>query len=145
MYGNAGWSGNQVVGGLLLQTTRHTVVKSCGHRFSKFQTVCTAQQAVYDAETGKEVVQADVVEGLAPYGVDAVFLASSTEYKADLAVGECIQANRCERLASHSSSSSLHSLLWHAGIGASIGQRKAKPTNVDSLPSGISCICNKGQ
>ena len=89
MYGNAGWSGNQVVGGLLLQTTRHTVVKSCGHRFSKFQTACAAQQTVYDAETGEEVVQADVVEGLAPYGVDAVLLASFMEYNADLAVGEC--------------------------------------------------------
>lgn len=79
------------MGGLLLHTTRHTVVKSCGHRFSKFLTACTAQQAVYDAETGKEVVQADVVEGLAPYGVDAVFLASSMEYSAGLAVGECLQ------------------------------------------------------
>lgn len=96
MYGIAGWNGNQVVGGLLLQTTRHTVVRSCGHRFSKFLTACTAQQAVFDAETGEEVVQADVVEGLAPYGVDAVFLASSMEYNADLAVGECIQANSCE-------------------------------------------------
>lgn len=88
MYGNAGWSGNQVVGGLLLQTTRHTVVKSCHHRFSKFVTTCTEQQTVYDTETGKEVIQADVVEGLAPYGVDAVFLAASTEYNEDLTVGE---------------------------------------------------------
>ena len=93
MYGNAGWSGNQVIGGLLLQTTRHTVVKNCEQRFSSFLTTCTQQQTVYDTETGEAVVQADVVEGLAPYGVDAVFLATSTEYNNDLAVGECIQAN----------------------------------------------------
>lgn len=90
MYGNAGWSGNQVIGGLLLQTSRHTVVKKCEQRFSSFLTTCTQQQTVYDTETGEAVVQADVVEGLAPYGVDAVFLASSSEYSNDLAVGECI-------------------------------------------------------
>lgn len=89
MHGHAGWSGNQVVGGLLLQTTRHTVVKSCEKRFSKFLTTCIEQQTVYDAETGEEVVQADVVQGLAPYGVDAVFLAASTEYNENLAVGKC--------------------------------------------------------
>ena len=87
---DAGWSGNQVVGGLLLQSTRHTVVKSCEQRFSKFLTTCTEQQTVYDAETGKAVVQPLVVEGLAPYGVDAVFLATSVQYNEDLAVGKCI-------------------------------------------------------
>ena len=79
-----------MVGGLLLHTTRHTVVRSCNQRFSKFVTSCTEQQTVYDAETGEEVVQVDVVEGLTPYGVDAVFLPTSTEYNAALAVGECI-------------------------------------------------------
>ena len=90
-----------MVGGLLLQTTRHTVVKSCDHRFSKFLTTCTKQQTIYDAETGKEVSQADVVEGLAPYGVDAVFLASSSEYDEDLVVGECLRANKHATCKSH--------------------------------------------
>lgn len=89
----AGWGSNQVVGGLLLQTTRHTVVRSCQQRFSKFVTQCTYQQAVYDAATGQELVKVDVVDGLVPYGVDAVFLPTSSEYNAALAVGEYTDVN----------------------------------------------------
>lgn len=86
---------------MLLQTTRHTIVRSCNQRFSKFVTSCTEQQTVYDAETGEEVVQVDVVEGLTPYGVDAVFLPTSTEYNAALAVGECIGVSITVQLANH--------------------------------------------
>ncbi len=84
----AGWNGNQVVGGLLLQTTRKTVTKSCGDRFSKFLTACTETAVIYDADTGEVVVQPTTTGGLLPYGVDAVFLESSSEYDASLSVGQ---------------------------------------------------------
>ena len=96
--GIAGRHGNQVVGGLLLQTTRNSIVKSCQQRFSKFETRCTYTQRVYDAETGDEVFEANVTDGLAPYGVDAVFLSTSSEYDASLSVGRslCTPKQACE-------------------------------------------------
>ena len=78
-----------MVGGLLLQTTRNSIVKSCQQRFSKFVTRCTYTQQVYDLDTGKEVVEANVTDGLLPYGVDAVFLSTASEYDASLSVGKC--------------------------------------------------------
>ena len=88
-----------MVGGLLLQTTRHTVVRSCQQRFSNFVTRCTYQQAVYDTATGQEIVQVEVVDGLIPYGVDAVFLPTSSEYNAALAVGKCSDVNTTSQQA----------------------------------------------
>ena len=86
---HAGWNGNQVVGGLLLHTTRNTVTKSCDHRFSKYLTQCTDDTVIYDASTGDVVVLATTTGGLLPYGVDAVFLESSSAYDSSLSVGTC--------------------------------------------------------
>lgn len=115
----AGWGSNQVVGGLLLQTTRHTVVRSCQQRFSKFVTQCTYQQAVYDAATGQQLVQVDVVDALVPYGVDAVFLPTSSEYNAALAVGEFADVNSTLR-ACQQLENTLQGLLQQAGMAAAL-------------------------
>ena len=77
------------MGGLLLHTTRNTVTKSCGHRFSKYLTQCTDDTVIYDASTGDVVVLATTTGGLLPYGVDAVFLESSSAYNSSLSVGTC--------------------------------------------------------
>ncbi|KAL0024068.1 hypothetical protein WJX79_002467 [Trebouxia sp. C0005] len=79
-----GWNSNQVVGGLLLQSTRKTVTKSCNRRFAKFTLDCTDTAVIYDAATGEVVVQANTTGGLLPYGVDAVFLQTSSVYDASL-------------------------------------------------------------
>ena len=93
---DAGWTGNQVVAGVLLQTTRRLVTHACNQRFDKFTTVCTEQQVVYDADTGQAVVVAKSSGGSAPYGVDAVFLADSSAYDATTVVGEhlCPESNK---------------------------------------------------
>ena len=85
---SVGWNGNQVVGGLLLQTTQNTVTKSCEPRFAKFSTACTFTAVVYNADTGETVVEPTTTGGLLPYGVDAVFLQSSSVYDASLSVGQ---------------------------------------------------------
>ena len=85
----AGWNGNQVVGGLLMQTTQNTVSKTCDRRFSKFQTKCTYTATVYDDATGEVVVNPMAsTGGLSPYGVDAVFLQDSPVYDSSLSIGE---------------------------------------------------------
>ena len=84
----AGWSGNQVVAGVLLQTLRSSVNYTCKQRFDDFTTVCTEQHIVYDEATGEAVVVPTSSGGLRPYGVDAVFLADSSAYDGTLAVGE---------------------------------------------------------
>ncbi len=84
----AGWTGNQVVAGVLLQTTRRLVTHSCTQRFDKFTTVCTEQQLVYDVDTGQAVVVPRSSGGSAPYGVDAVFLTDSSAYDDAVVVGE---------------------------------------------------------
>ena len=84
----AGWNGNQVIGGLLLQTTQQTVTQDCNGRFSKFKTACTFDGVVYDEATGEVVIQPASSGGLEPYGVDAVFLESSSVYDSSLSVGE---------------------------------------------------------
>lgn len=84
----AGWSGNQVVAGVLLQTLRSSVNHTCKQRFDGFITVCTEQSVVYDEATGEAVVVPTSSGGLRPYGVDAVFLADSSAYDDTLAVGE---------------------------------------------------------
>ncbi|DBA80580.1 TPA: hypothetical protein ACH3X1_007841 [Trebouxia sp. C0004] len=83
-----GWTGNQVVAGVLLQTTRRLVTHSCKQRFDKFTTVCTEQQVVYDEGTGQAVVVPKSSGGSAPYGVDAVFLADSSAYDDTAVVGD---------------------------------------------------------
>jgi len=85
---DAGWTGNQVVAGVLLQTTRRVVTHSCTQRFDKFTTVCTEQQVVYDVDTGQAVIVPRSSGGSAPYGVDAVFLADSSAYDDTAVVGE---------------------------------------------------------
>jgi len=84
----AGWSGNQVVAGVLLQTLRSSVNHTCKQRFDDFTTVCTEQPIVYDEVTGEAVVVPTSSGGSRPYGVDAVFLADSSAYDHTLAVGE---------------------------------------------------------
>ncbi|KAL0024407.1 hypothetical protein WJX79_011128 [Trebouxia sp. C0005] len=83
-----GWNGNQVVAGVLLQTTRRLVTHSCNQRFDKFTTECTEQQVVYDTDTGQAVVVPKSSGGSAPYGVDAVFLADSSAYDDTAVVGD---------------------------------------------------------
>lgn len=83
-----GWNGNQVVAGVLLQTTRNLVTHSCNQRFDTFTTLCTEQKVVYDEDTGEAVVVTTTSGGLEPYGVDAVFLADSTAYDDTVAVGK---------------------------------------------------------
>ena len=82
----AGFSGNQLVGGLLLHTTRNTYTKSCGRKFSKFVTSCTYNHTLYDDATGEVVVLPTTTGGLLPYGVDAFFLETSSTYDASLTV-----------------------------------------------------------
>lgn len=84
----AGWSGNQVVAGVLLQTLRSSVNHTCKQRFDAFTTVCTEQPIVYDEVTGEAVIVPTSSGGLLPYGVDAVFLADSSACDGTLAVGE---------------------------------------------------------
>ena len=83
---HAGVSGSQLLGGLLLHTTRNTVTKSCRDKFSKLLTSCTYNHTLYDESTGEVVVLATTSGGLAPYGVDPFFLESSSTYDASLAV-----------------------------------------------------------
>ena len=83
---HAGVSGSQLLGGLLLHTTRNTVTKSCHDKFSKFLTSCTYNHTLYDKSTGQVVVLATTSGGLAPYGVNPFFLESSFTYDASLAV-----------------------------------------------------------
>ena len=87
-YSLAGWSGNQVVAGVRLQTLRSSVNHTCKQRFDDFTTVCTEQPIVYDEATGEAVVVPTSSGGLRPYGVDAVFLADSLAYNHTLVVGE---------------------------------------------------------
>ncbi len=91
---DAGWTGNQVVAGVLLQTTRRLVTRSCIQRFDKFTTVCTEQQVVYDVDTGQAVVVPRSSGGSAPYGVDAVFLTASSAYDDTAVVGEHLSLER---------------------------------------------------
>ncbi|KAL9589638.1 MAG: hypothetical protein Q9203_001561 [Teloschistes exilis] len=74
-----GFSGNQLMGGVLLHSTRNTVTKSCG-KFGKLVTKCTYNHTLYDAATGKAVLLPTTQGGLLPYGVDTFFLASSSTY-----------------------------------------------------------------
>ena len=83
----AGFSGSQLLGGLLLHTTRKIVTKSCHDKFTKFVTSCTYNHTLYDESTGEVVVLATTSGGLAPYGVDTFFLESSSTYDSSLAVG----------------------------------------------------------
>ncbi|DBA96111.1 TPA: hypothetical protein ACH3X1_001605 [Trebouxia sp. C0004] len=83
-----GWSGNQVVAGVLLQTLRNSVSHTCNQRFDGFITVCTEQPIAYDEVTGEAVVVPTSSGGLRPYGVDAVFLADSSAYDETLAVAD---------------------------------------------------------
>lgn len=83
-----GWNSNQVVAGVLVQTQRNTVGRTCQRRFDKFSTKCTEQSVVYDGATGEAVAVATTSGGLQPYGVDAVFLANSAAYDSKLATGE---------------------------------------------------------
>ncbi|KAL0020782.1 hypothetical protein WJX79_001465 [Trebouxia sp. C0005] len=83
-----GWTGNQVVAGVLLQTLRSSVNHTCKQRFDGFITVCTEQSIVYDEATGEAVVVPTSSGGLQPYGVDAVFLADSSAYDDTLAVAD---------------------------------------------------------
>ena len=78
------------MGGLLLQTTRKSVTKSCSGRFAKFTTACTDASVIYDEVTGDVVVQPITTGGLLPYGVDAVFLQSSSAYDASLSTGQTL-------------------------------------------------------
>ena len=87
-YMYAGCAGNQVVGGLLLHTTRNTVTKSCQRKFGKFLTSCTYNHTLYDEETGEVVVLPITTGGLEPYGVDTFFLESSSTYNSRLVVCE---------------------------------------------------------
>ena len=82
----AGFSGNQLVGGLLLHTTRNTHTKSCGRKFSKFVTSCTYNHTLYDDATGEVVVLPTTTGGLLPYGVDTFFLETASAYDASLTV-----------------------------------------------------------
>ena len=84
----AGFSGNQVMGGLLLHTTRNTVTKACVKKFDKFVTSCTYNTTLYDDATGKVVVLPTTTGGLDPYGVDPVFLDGSDVEDSSLFVGE---------------------------------------------------------
>lgn len=84
----AGFSGNQLMGGLLLHTTRNTNTKSCGKKFGKFLTSCTYNHTLYDDATGEEVVLPTTTGGLLPYGVDTFFLESSSTYDSHLVVCE---------------------------------------------------------
>ena len=78
-----------MVGGLLMQTTQHTVTTNCDRRFSKFQTKCTYTATVYDDATGEVVVNPVAsTGGLSPYGVDAVFLQDSSVYDSSLSIGQ---------------------------------------------------------
>lgn len=79
-----------MVGGLLLQTTRKSVTKSCGGRFAKFTTACSDTSVIYDEVTGDVVVQPATTGGLLPYGVDAVFLESSSAYDVTLSTGQTL-------------------------------------------------------
>ena len=83
------------MGGLLLQSTRRTVTKSCDRRFAKFTTACTDTAVIYDAATGQVVVQANTTGGLLPYGVDAVFLQTSTVYDVSLNKGQRLLDKQC--------------------------------------------------
>ena len=85
---HAGFTGNQLIGGLLLHTTRNTYTKSCDKEFSKFLTSCVYNHTLYDAATGEVVVLATTTGGLLPYGVDTFFLESSSTYDSSLAVCE---------------------------------------------------------
>ena len=93
MFLDAGFSGNQLVGGLLLHTTRNTHTKSCNSKFSKFRTSCSYNHTLYDAATGKVVVLPTTTGGLLPYGVDTFFLPTSSTYDSQLVV--------CEFLCQH--------------------------------------------
>lgn len=81
-----GFSGNQLVGGLLLHTTRSTSTKSCGEKFSKLKTSCTYNHSLYDDATGEIVVLPTTTDGLLPYGVDTFFLEASSTYNPHLVV-----------------------------------------------------------
>ncbi len=94
-----GWNGNQVVGGILLQTLRNTVSHACKRRFDKFSTLCTEQLVVYNEDTGEAVAVATTSGGLRPYGVDAVFLADSSAYDDTLVLGKHVRCNRCKEEA----------------------------------------------
>ena len=87
---SAGWSGNQVLGGMLLQTVRRVNAHACNQRFNKFITLCTEQQVVYNEETGQALSVNAPTGGLRPYGVDPIFLPRSAVYNSLL--------NICERL-----------------------------------------------
>ena len=77
-----------MVAGVLVHTLRRSVNHACKQRFDKFSTKCTEQAVVYNAATGEPVAVPTTSGGLQPYGVDAVFLADSTEYDSTLNTGE---------------------------------------------------------
>ena len=93
----AGFSGNQLLGGLLLHTTRNTHIKSCNSKFDKFTTSCIYNHTLYDAATGKVVVLPTTTGGLLPYGVDTFFLRMSATYDSQLVVCKslCRHIVRC--------------------------------------------------
>lgn len=73
---------------------------------------------MYDAETGQKLAQVDAVDGLMPYGVDAVFLPTSSEYDAALAVGKRAGVTATVQRASCNWGSALQGLSRQTGIDA---------------------------
>ena len=87
-----GWSGNQILGGLLLHSTRRPNQHACNNRFDKFTTLCTEQQIVYDEDSGKALPVDAPTGGVLPYGIDPVFLSGSAVYDSSLNICELHQS-----------------------------------------------------
>ncbi|KAK9817291.1 hypothetical protein WJX72_012291 [[Myrmecia] bisecta] len=87
--------GNAGIGGLLLhQTHQAAAAQTCKQRFSGFLTSCAYGALLYDSQSGTAYSAADslaLLEGtqaaspLQPFGVDPVFLTSSSIYRSDIA------------------------------------------------------------
>ena len=109
-----GWNGNQVLGGLLLHSTRRPNQHACNQRFDKFTTLCTEQQVVYDEDSGKALAVNAPTGGVLSYGVDPVFLSGSTIYDSSLNIRELPQFLTCTLVLQCSTQPlpSMRPLIW---------------------------------